>query len=94
MAAGGVWGRRVGVDSKPPVRCGAARRRFALGTWLQLTKEAIQVIVLFQAPGRCRGSKSVVLKTAHFIGEQRGVLLKAVCKPTFAVRSRDKEFEA
>ena len=47
-----------------------------------------------QAPGRCRGSRRVVLKAAPFIGEQRGVLLKAVCKPTFAVRSRDKEFEA
>ena len=49
---------------------------------------------LLQAPGRCRGSRRVVLKAAPFIGEQRGVLLKAVCKPTFAVRSRDKVFEA
>ena len=49
---------------------------------------------VLQAPGRCRGSRRVVLKAAPFIGEQRGVLLKAVCKPTFAVRSRDKEFEA
>ena len=36
----------------------------------------------------------VVLKAAPFIGDQRGVLLKALCKPIFVVRSRDKEFEA
>ena len=47
-----------------------------------------------QAPGRCRGSRRVVLKAAPFIGEQHGVLLKALCKRTFAVRFRDKEFEA
>ena len=49
---------------------------------------------LLQAPGRCRGSRRVVLKAAPFIGDQRGVLLKALCKPIFVVRSRDKEFEA
>ena len=36
----------------------------------------------------------MVLKAAPFIGEQRGVLLKALCKPTFAVRLRDKQFDA
>ena len=49
---------------------------------------------LLQALGRCRGSRRVVLKAAPFIGDQRGVLLKTLCKPTFAVRSHDKEFEA
>ena len=44
--------------------------------------------------GRCRESRRVVLKAAPFIGDQRGVLLKALCKPTFAVRFRDKEFDA
>ena len=36
----------------------------------------------------------MVLKAAPFIGDQRGVLLKALCKLIFVVRSRDKEFEA
>ena len=47
-----------------------------------------------QVPGCCRGSRRVVLKAAPFIEEQRGVLLKALCKPTFAVRFLDKEFDA
>ena len=47
-----------------------------------------------QVPGCCRGSRRVVLKAAPFIEEQRGVLLKALCKLTFAVRFRDKEFDA
>ena len=52
------------------------------------------MFALFQAPGRRRVSRRVVLKAAPFIGDQRGVLLKALCKPIFVVRSRDKEFEA
>ena len=47
-----------------------------------------------QALGCCRESRRLVLKAAPFIGDQRGVLLKALCKPIFVVRSRDKEFEA
>ena len=47
-----------------------------------------------QGPGRCRGSRRVVLKAALVIGDQCGVLLKALCKPTFAVRFRDKELDA
>ena len=35
-----------------------------------------------------------MLKAAPFIGDQRGVLLKALCKPIFVERSRDKDFEA
>ena len=42
-----------------------------------------------QAPGRCRGSSRVVLKAAPGIGDQRGVLLKALRKPIFVVRSRN-----
>ena len=36
----------------------------------------------------------MVLKAAPFIGDQRGVLLKALRKPIFVVRSLEKEFEA
>ena len=36
----------------------------------------------------------MVLKADPFIGDQRGVLLKALRKPVVVVRSRAKEFEA
>ena len=48
---------------------------------------------LLQAPGHCRGSSRVVLKAAPGIGNQRRVLLKALPKPIFVVRAREKEFE-
>ena len=47
-----------------------------------------------QAPGRCRGSRRVLLEAAPFIEDQRGVLLKALCKSIFVVRYPDKDFEA
>ena len=43
---------------------------------------------------RQQGVKESGAKAAPFIGDQRGVLLKALCKPTFAVRFRDKDFDA
>ena len=52
-------------------------------------KFALNCIHSLQAPGRCRGSSRVVLKTAPGIGDQRRVLLKPLRKPIFVVRSRN-----